>query len=141
MRFLGIAVALLLALTGGPVLANGRADNIKGLDPALIRQIQTVLKKEGFLRGVPDGRFGATSQAAVRRFRVAHSIAGERDEGGLDLTYYLTPKLAKALLGITVDTRDSEVTEFSSEDQLRALEKFGLKRTKGYWSRYVDPDK
>lgn len=105
---LGLFAGLVLLLGAAPAMANGRADYIPSLDPGLRRQIQLVLKHEGFYRGATNGVFGATSQAALRRFRTARGIAGESEDDGMggrhDLSLYLTPRLIQALFHFDVGT-------------------------------------
>jgi peptidoglycan hydrolase-like protein with peptidoglycan-binding domain len=124
------AIVLMLAVSG-PALANGRADYIGSLDPALIRHIQKVLKDKGLYRGGIDGGFGAGTKRAIVQFRTANGIAGEADEGQ-DLTYYLTPKLADKLLGVRVRTQASDLQELSTEEQLKILRALRLTPVRKY---------
>ena len=138
------AAALVMLLTPGAALANGRADIIKYLDPALRKHIQLALKKAGFYRGRVDGNIGPASESAIRRFRIARGIAGERETFGpdypgmgTDLTYYLTPKLITALFGIEFREGTAELTR---EEQYNLMKRLGVRPTPGLWEDFTSPE-
>ena len=141
---LAFLTAVALIFTSSPALANGREDYIPGLDLALRRQIQTVLKQQGFYRGRIDGVIGAGSRAAIRRFRIARGIANERETfgpeypgEGTDLTLYLTPRLIRELFGIDMG---SGLEELSMREQLDLMRRLGITPVENRYRNYVDPD-
>ena len=137
LRLFGFLAAFLVLLMPGALAANGRADYIPGLDPALRIHIQKRLKEEGFYRGTLDGRFGPASQKAVADFRRAKHLIESNDyvdEGGVvvrgdPLTLYLTPKLIKSLLGIEYET-DGEISREQQRELLRLIRR-GPRRAPG----------
>lgn len=131
-----VAVCLLIC-AAVPAAANGRADLIRNLDPALQRHIQKVLKEKGYYKGKVDGRFGPGSALAVKKFRAANGIAGESDDTSDDLTQYLTPKLAKTLLGVETGVGTDELSDTAQYDLLKKLR---LKPTPGRWEEFLSPN-
>ncbi|WP_298364071.1 peptidoglycan-binding protein [Azospirillum sp.] len=112
----------------GTVLANGYQGYITSLDPVLRERVQTALKEKGFDPEETDGRFGQKSERALLAFRRANKI----DES--DMNRILTPKLAKALLGINLPAGING-KELLPEEQIILLRNLGLIPTKNYWKR------
>lgn len=139
-RILGWLIGLAVIVYAAPALANGRADYIPRLDPALQRQIQLVLRREGFYRGPINGAFRESGIAVIRRFRNARGIGNERivhEDGTVeDFTYYLTPKLIRALFRIEIGSGTEELTACQQLDLMRRL---GVTPVHREWDRYVSP--
>ena len=130
-RLLLLFAGLAILFTAVPALANGRRDYIPGLDPALRRQIQKVLKREGFYAGPIDGKIGAGSLDALSRFREARGV-GPDAEGGEDMRDYLTPKLVKVMFGVDIVPENGEI---AARQQIELMRRLGLVPTKR--RRYV----
>lgn len=138
-RVLGWLIAFAVLLSAAPTLANGRDDYIPILDPALRRYIQTALKKEGYFKGPVNGVIGPLTRSAIKRYRIANNIVEIVDYGEAgkeDLTLYLTPKLAKKLLGVEL----SEEEDFGIEQHAALMRKLGLVPDQKWLRDYVSPN-
>jgi peptidoglycan hydrolase-like protein with peptidoglycan-binding domain len=63
---------------GGRVLQQSRADRNQGFD---VFFLQTKLGDEGYSTGTIDGKFGATTTAAVKKFQMAVGITADGTVG------------------------------------------------------------
>ena len=113
-KFLGVILPILLA---GAASANDSwTDYIPSLDQQLREKIQFKLKQAGYYNGPIDGKIGFRSKDAIRRYRIHKGIVEvgpALDENGESYprTLYLTPKLAKALLGLNYSSGTDDPSE------------------------------
>lgn len=108
--------------------ANGYEGYIISLDAALQKKIQERLIEEGYDPGRVDGKFGPNSVKALMRYRVANDLL----EDDVDLDRVLTPKLARALLGVEIEQGENG-EELNPQEQLEVLRALGLVPSASYW--------
>jgi peptidoglycan hydrolase-like protein with peptidoglycan-binding domain len=75
MKLLPIAVAAALASFAGHSDAQQQDSSAgKSMDPETVRQVQTVLKEQGYDTGPVDGQWGRLTRIAVENFQLSNGI-------------------------------------------------------------------
>jgi hypothetical protein len=133
MRLLNLMVfGLVFSTLVSPAFANGIQGHMSSLDPILQKRVQELLLQHGFDPGPVDGDFGRRSFQALMAYMRANNLLEEAAVES-EIADVLTPKLARALLGIDIVAGPNGI-ELDSNEQMVVLEKLGLSPTEDYWS-------
>ncbi|MFN1549384.1 peptidoglycan-binding domain-containing protein [Vibrio natriegens] len=104
--------------------ANGVRGYIENLDPTLQKRIQLELLNKGYDPGSIDGIFGPNSEQALYAYTRDHN---------LPQTTFLSPSLARSLLGVNLEWQDSD--EITIDKELHLLKLLNLIPTVDYWEK------